>query len=264
MTVPSTGAIDATISRITSASADGYHLRIGRLPEGMETGPEWLGVDEVLASEGLKAAMLARVAGVSSRPDDYICTEWMIESWSRGLADLAGSFMVSDRRLPDLGAENLIVAPFKGMVSATAVKSASMTVLKGDPEAIAAGARAVDDWKGLADLMLEGLTDLFAPMVDWADGHGLRPAKTLWNSCGDRIAQSLLWCGKAFDEEDFAFELTEYLLAQFGPMSVPVERDLDEAGQPYHLRSTCCLNYRTPEGGYCLACPLLKEIRPPV
>ena len=59
--------IDASVSRITSASADGYHLRIGRLPEGMEPGPEWLGVDEVLGSEGLKAAMLARVADLLAR-----------------------------------------------------------------------------------------------------------------------------------------------------------------------------------------------------
>lgn len=58
------------------------------------------GVEKVLASEGLKAAMLARVAWVSSRPDEFICAEWMIESWSRGLADLACLFMVCDRRLP--------------------------------------------------------------------------------------------------------------------------------------------------------------------
>jgi len=264
VSAPSTGAIDATIARISSVSADGYGLRIGRVPDGIEPGPEWLGVEKVLASEGLKAAMLARVAGVSSRPDEYICAEWMIESWSRGLADLAGSFMVCDRRLPDLRAGNLIVAPFKGMVSATALKSASMTALEDDLQAVAAGAGFASDWQRLADRMLEGLTALFAPMIEWADSHGLRPAKTLWSSCGDRVAQSLLWSGKAFDEEDFALELTEYLLAQVGPMSVPVERDLDEAGQPYHLRSTCCLNYRTPEGGYCLACPLIKEIRPPV
>jgi FhuF 2Fe-2S C-terminal domain len=250
---PRSGAIDSTIDRITSASADGYRLRIGRLPEGMEPGNEWLAVDEVLASEALKAGMLVQVAGVTERPAEHIGTEWMIESWARAIADLAGSFLISSRQLPDLSPSNLLVAPYKGMVSATAVRSELMTVLEADA-----------DWKPLADLMHEGLVTLFGPMINWADLHGLRPAKTLWHSCGDRVAQSLLWSGKAFNEEDFALELTEYLMNLGGPMAVPIEREIDESGQPFHLRTTCCLAYRTPEGGYCQACPLIREIRPPV
>ena len=277
---PGSVEIDSTIEKVTSASADGYALRIGRLPDGMEPGNEWLAVDEVLASEGLKAAMLTSVAGVSERPADHIGTEWMIESWARAFADLAGSFLISRRQLPDLSPANLLAAPWKGMVSATAVKSERMTVLdyrpanQPDSDLVAVSPSGlggpepelteVADWTDLADLMHEGLTNLFGPMINWADGHGLRPAKTLWQSCGDRVAQSLLWSGKAFDQGEFALALTTYLMGLKGPMSVPVERDLDDFGQPFHLRTTCCLAYRTPEGGYCQACPLIREIRPPV
>jgi len=249
-------AIDSTLSRIASASADGYGIHVLRM-DGPREG--WIEVEELLESDELKTALFARVSGLSERPDDHICAEWMLENWARAIADLAGSFMVCHRRLPDLSPQNLMIASQKGLAAASAVRTPTMSALESDKAAIKGGAVPFRDWQALADLMYEGMVDLLTPMIVWIDGHGLRPEKTLWTAAADRIAQSLVWSGKAFDEREFAYELTRYLMARHGPLSIPVERDEDETGEQYHLRVSCCLAYRTPEGGLCRACPLARH-----
>lgn len=221
-----------------------------------DSAPGWIAVDRLLRGDRLKSALLARVAGVGERPADYVCAEWMIESWARAFADLAGSALVCDRRLPDLRPANLLISPYKGMVAATAVRTGAMSALEDDSSAIAAGATAVPDWSDLAGTMHRGLEDLIEPMIEWADRRDLRPAKTLWQAAGDVTAQSLAWSGRAFDQREFALELTGHLMAMGGRMAIPVQRELDDSGEPYHLRSTCCLAYRTPEGGLCRSCPI--------
>jgi hypothetical protein len=183
----------------------------------------------------------------------------LIESWARAFADLAGSALVCDRRLPDLRPANLLIAPYKGMVAATAVRTGAMSVLESDSPAIAAGATAVPGWTDLAGTLHRGLEDLLEPMVEWADRRDLRPAKTLWQAAGDVTAQSLVWSGKAFNRREFSLELTRLLMGRGGRMAVPVDRGVDRAGEPYHLRSTCCLAYRTPEGGLCRSCPIRRR-----
>lgn len=207
------------------------------------------------------ATQFSRVAGVNARPEDHVCAEWMLENWARAIGDLAGSFMVCHRRLPDLNPANLMVASQKGLAAATAIRTPAMSALDSDQAAIQGGAVPFPDWPALADRMYEGMAGLLVPMIAWIDGHGLRPEKTLWNAAADRIAQSLVWSGKAFGQREFALELTEYLLSKDGPLSIPVERFEDETGEPYHLRVSCCLAYRTPEGGLCRACPLARHSR---
>ncbi|MBK5232650.1 MAG: (2Fe-2S)-binding protein [Thermoleophilia bacterium] len=244
---------DQTLARIEAARADGYGIHILRMEEPH---PGWIEVEELLESDDLRTALFARVSGLSERPADHICAEWMLENWARAIGDLAGSFMVSHRRLPDLHPANLMIASQKGLAAATAVKSGAMSALESDKKATKRGARPFHDWQAVADQMYEETVQLLTPMVVWIDGHGLRPEKTLWHAAADRIAQSLVWSGKAFDQRDFALELTEYLMAKDGPLSIPVQREEDETREPYHLRVTCCLAYRTPEGGLCRACPL--------
>jgi len=224
-----------------------------------EPRPGWMDVEDLLESEQLMTALFAQVSGLRERPDDHICAEWMLENWARAVGDLAGSFMVSHRRLPDLNPQNLMVASQKGLAAAEAVRTPTLNALESDKQAIKGGAVPFRDWQALADQMYEGMVELLTPMIVWIDGHGMRPEKTLWNAAADRIAQSLVWSGKAFNEREFALELTRYLMARDGPLSIPVEREEDETGEQYHLRVSCCLAYRTPEGGLCRACPLARH-----
>ncbi|MBK8294508.1 MAG: hypothetical protein IPK93_06935 [Solirubrobacterales bacterium] len=242
---PRSDAIDSTLSSIDSATADGYGIHVLRLDE---TRPGWIDVEELLKSDDLKTALFARVSGLTERPADHICAEWMLENWARAIGDLAGSFMVCHRRLPDLAPANLMIASQKGLAAATAVKSGAMSVLDSDKKAVKGGAMAFEDWQALADQMYVRMTELLGPVIVWIDRHGFRPEKTLWLAAADRIAQSLVWSGRAFDQREFALKLTGYLMAKDGPLSIPVERDEDETGEQYHLRVTCCLAYRAPGG----------------
>ena len=248
--------IDETLSRIGMAHADGYGLLIRRRKG---PGDGWFPATELGPSGQAPPVLLANVRGLSEPPPDHIRAEWLLESLARAVADLGGSFLVSARRLPDLDPENILLAAEGGLIRATGMVSDRMTVVEGDP---AMGRDDVTDasrWEELADLFRIGFIDLVGPLVDWIDGKGLRPEKTLWHAAADRLAQSLIWSGKAFEDRAFARRLTERVIEGDRRLGIRLETEEDEYGERYHLRNTCCLAYRTPEGGLCRACPLQKD-----
>lgn len=232
--------IDRALGRISAAQADGYGI-IVRRRDG--PGDGWFAAAELDGSGRVEATLMSRITGMSGPPEEHIRAEWMVESLARALADLAGSFAVATGSLPDLTPDNVLLAAEGGLFRATAVTSEEL--FEGDPQA-------------LADRIRAGFTGLMRPTIEWTDSQGLRPAKTLWHAAADRLAQALVWCGKAFDRPDPALELTKLILEPDGPLGIPVERAEDEYGDEFHLRATCCLAYRTPDGYTCQSCPLRK------
>jgi hypothetical protein len=248
--------VDETIHRISMAQADGYGLLIRRRKG---PGEGWFPATDLGPGGPAAPALLANVRGMGDPPPDHIRAEWVLESLARSLADLAGSFIVSARRLPDLSAGNVLFGAEAGLIRAAGVASGRMTVIEGDPAAGDPEVGTVTGWPDLADLFREAFTALVEPTVKLFDRQGLRPEKTLWHAAADRLAQSLVWSGKAFEKESFAREVTERALGGDPRLTIPLETDEDEYGQDYHLRVTCCLAYRTPEGTICRACPLQKK-----
>ena len=247
--------IDQTLSRIASASSDGYGILIRRRDRA---GDGWFAASE-LANRAAPAALLANVRGFSEPPPDHVRAEWMLESIARAVADLGGSFIVSSQRLPDFSPDNLLLAAEGGLVRATGMTSGRMSVLPDDPAAAEAGNRTVGRWEDLADEYREGFISVLEPVVKWLDGQGLRPEKTLWQAAADRLAQSLIWSGDAFEKPDFAKSVAERFVNGDDRLTIPLETRVDDYEREYHLRTTCCLAYRTPEGTLCQGCPLNKE-----
>jgi hypothetical protein len=236
---------DRTVGRITAASADGYGIIVRRM-EG--AGEGWFPVSELDETGRVQALLLSRISGMAGPPEDHIRAEWLLESLARAVADLGGSFIVAARQLPDLSPGNVLLAAEGGLFRASGVQSDRGTE-SGDPAE-------------LADAFRRGFVDLLEPTIDWIDGRGLRPAKTLWHAAADRLAQSLVWSGKAFDRPDLALELTRLTVGPESPdprLAIPIERAEDDWGDEYHLRNTCCLAYRTEGGQLCQSCPLVKE-----
>jgi hypothetical protein len=245
-------AIEASLARITRVRPGGFGLNLQRRPA---PGDGWFRVNELLSADGAPAVLLSRVRGMYEVPADHVRAEWLFESYARAVADLGVSFMVAERRLPALGAENLLMTSTGGLIAGTAVIAADMTVLSEDP-AEGLEISRVGGWRDLAQEFRQGFEALIGPMVDWMVRHRLRQEKTLWSAAADRMAQSIIWCGRAFDEQDFAHELAHELLDRPGPMMIPLETGLDGRGEEQHLRTTCCLAYRAAGGGLCFGCPL--------
>jgi len=252
-----TPPIDATIARISRSSADGYGILVKRRKG---PGDGWFAASELGPGGSAPPALLARVRGLSEPPADHIRAEWLLESLARAIADLGGSFLVGARQLPDMSPGNVLLAAEGGLIRATGMMSERITVI--DSDLPVGGGReeitTVADWPDLADQFREGFVILLEPMVDWLDDQGLRPKKTLWHAAADRLAQSLVWSGKAFDQREFARQITERVVGGDPRLQIPLATDEDEYGDQFHLRATCCLAYRTPEGGLCRACPLQK------
>jgi hypothetical protein len=252
-TVSGQAAIDSSLARITRVRPDGLGLNLQRRPG---PGEGWFRVEELIANDGAPAVLLSRVRGMYEVPDDHIRAEWLFESYARAVADLGVAFIVAERRLPVLEPENLLMASARGLIAGTAVTKADMTVTADDPAAGGQGISLADDWRGLAQEFRQGFEGLVGPMVEWMDRHRLRQEKTLWTAAADRMAQSLVWCGRAFNDTGFARELARELLDRPGPMAIPLETGIDARGGEQHLRSTCCLAYRAAGGGLCFGCPL--------
>jgi hypothetical protein len=234
--------IDAQIDRIAGAEADGMRLLLERRAD---PGGAWFPVTELLESDGAPAVLLSRVRGITEVPADYIRAEWLFESYARVLGELGASFLLAAGRLPDLTPSNLLMASRNGLIAGVAVRSGSL----GPPDG---------DRRELTDSLRSSLVELLEPLVDWFDRHDLRPAKTLWKSAADRIAEATLWAGRAHGESEAASGLTSALLARPGPLNIPLETVVDPRGLERHRRVTCCLAYRAAGGSLCFACPVRK------
>lgn len=234
--------IDQTLGRIKVASADGYGVIIRR-----RSGPGdgWFSAEELDHGGRVQTLLLSRISGLGGPPEDHIRAEWLLESLARTVADLGGSFIVAASQLPEMSPDNVLLAAEGGLIRASGITSG---------ECIES-----DRLDELADSFRAGFTRLLEPTVSWLDDNGLRPARTLWHSASDRLAQSLVWAGKAFDRPELALELTMLTVGPESPdprLAIEIGRAEDEWGGEYHLRNTCCLAYRTPGGQICQSCPL--------
>ncbi|MEX0620589.1 MAG: (2Fe-2S)-binding protein [Solirubrobacterales bacterium] len=246
-------AIDLSLTRITAVRPDGLGLNLARRPG---PGDGWFAIEELFASDGAPAVLLNRVRGMYEVPADYIRAEWLFESYTRAIADLGVAFIIAERRLPALEPDNLLMTSSRGLIIGTAVIGDEMTVTATDSVADGHGITRVEGWRELAQELRGGFMLLVEPLVEWMARHRLRQEKTLWLAAADRMAQSAVWSGRAFDDPGFARELIHALIDRPGPMTIPLETGLDSRGDEQHLRSTCCLAYRAAGGGLCFGCPL--------
>jgi hypothetical protein len=248
---------DRALGRVSTARADGYGIIVQRR-EG--PGDGWFSAGELDRDGRVQALLLSRINGMAGPPEDHIRAEWLLESLARAIADLGGSFIVAAGQLPELTAENVLLAAEGGLFRATAVTS-DLGMQVADPSAIS-NSNLPGDLATIADGFRSGFARLIEPTIEWLDGQGLRPAKTLWHAAADRLAQSLVWSGKAFDRPDLALELTRLTVGPECPdprLAIKIERAENDWGEEYHLRNTCCLAYRTEGGELCQSCPLIKD-----
>lgn len=242
---PEIDGMDRTLGRIAAASADGYGIIIRRLERA---GDGWFPASELDENGRVQALVLGRISGMMGPPEDHIRAEWLLESLARAVADLGSSFMVAANQLPEISPDNVLLAAEGGLFRASGLLS-DRGIQTDDPAA-------------LADRFRSGFAQLLEPTITWLESRKLRPARTLWRAAADRLAQSLVWSGKAFDRPELALELTRLTVGPECPdprLAIEIRRFENEWGEEYHLRNTCCLAYRTEGGELCQSCPLVKN-----
>ncbi|MGK2931841.1 MAG: (2Fe-2S)-binding protein [Solirubrobacterales bacterium] len=243
--------IAADIDRINDRIPPGYGPVLVSGPQPAEQG--WLESSKLTTNPSLVDLVLGTVTGVSARPPLYIRAEWMLERYAWTIGVTAGAFIVGRRRLPRMDPDLLMILGYADGVS---LLSPRLLALPGDPDSGHPEVETISAESDLAYAMYDAMLSHLTPLVESLVELKSRPEAALWRAAGDRIAESIFFCGRLFRRPEVARDLMEAVLGRPGPLNNPLETAVNERGEEFHLRVSCCLAYRTPEGGYCRACPL--------
>lgn len=220
-------------------------------------GDGWLDCAGAARDERVLDGLLEDVGAVYDTDRRDIMGTRVIEIWTWMVAAPAAATLLTARRLPDLRAANVLIDP---TLYAVALRRPTVAVLPGDPAAGHPDARVVADEAALAAELNRALADAhLAPLVATLNRMTRRPARALWRSAADRVADAFLYAGEQLGRVDEAHALAVASLRDApAPLRARVERRVC-GGEPMHVRDGCCLYWRTPSGERCVNCPLLGD-----
>lgn len=203
---------------------------------------------------------LRRIAVHSTTTDRLVMTSRFFSSYVSQLAAAALGCLLTNRRIPDVSAENVAVhVGDDGRVDEIRFLGGGFAVVAGDPVADHPDAVVVPDLGALRELLVRRLTThhLEELILALQTQRGLG-TRALWAAVEDRCLGALLWIGNGLGLADALLREAEALsrTAPFVGTSriVAIER---EAGPVLTLRrGFCCLAYRLDDGTLCSTCPL--------
>ena len=222
--------------------------------------PEWIRRDDLLAPGALEQAM-ARVGAAAETGIAAIQGTWLLEGYVYALLRPAIAALLTERRVPDLGAGNVALRrDDPGDPDAVAFATACFAALPGDAAARAAGATIVDDDRALAAWLRAGIVGHLAPLVAALRERCRRGERALWASVEDTCSGLLLWTGESLGDPAAACGLAGLILGAEPPLAGPaVYVEVTHAGGSELLRhrNGCCLAFRCENGDgvACLTCP---------
>lgn len=211
--------------------------------------PPWRSFAELTDDPGVTRARIAAIrAGIADRgrmPVDDVSP--------RAAASLAHLGLVSRLFSPSLGAALLggVVPDLEGLWWRDVLGPVPMTLADPRGEAIDAG-----DAEAVAAALARGLVDGPVAQLTAAIGaEGKVSARVLWGNVASAAAGSVRMLSSASPAHaETAFAVGRHLINQ-APL-VGLGAFAGPAGPAMFRRSTCCLYYRIPGGGYCGDCVL--------
>jgi ferric iron reductase protein FhuF len=169
----------------------------------------------------------------------------------------------TERRVPDLSPENVMLRLADGDLEEVAFVSGRFAAMESDPESPSATV-VFENEDGLRDHLREGIEGMVSPVVDHIRDAMRVSKRTMWNRASDLVAQRLLqfgevavadkrWCGREAEK-----------LVKFPGSSLDGATGffvVEHAGreETCMVRGCCCHGYKDPEHGYCDTCPLLSR-----
>jgi hypothetical protein len=246
--------LDDTLARL------GGRVHAARLdaPDG------WLTMDDVRGDAYDDVVDIAAAGYDTNRGD--IRGNRMVEIWTWLVATPAVAALLVDRRLPDVGADNLSVAP--GLWSdpaPVALRRGRFWCLPGDPAADHPDATVLPDVRALVLELNAMLRERHLPaLIETVAVRSRRPRRALWRGATDQLVGSFTRAGAALGCEDDALALARIAGDGEPPMRtrVRIERFelADRPPQTLHLREGCCLYYRVDSRPpNCSNCPLVDD-----
>jgi len=255
---PMTGTLDRGRRR-SHRGCDFGALLAPTAPEGVLTLERMVGdrqrLDALLDAVGEDVGSARRDVQASLFLEGY--------AWTLGLP-LAGA-LFAERRAPGL-AHAAVTLRATAWPQELVLADARFAALADDPDADDPAAVVVTGESELAGwLRAELICHLKAPVAELA-AHTGRSERALWRSVGDRAAAAMLFAGEAGGDVPRAATLAGRLLSGPGPLTGrPDYRTIVVAGEPMraHVRTGCCLWWRTQAAGCCATCPLtMRDARP--
>jgi hypothetical protein len=220
----------------------------------------WVSRDDLLTSDALLAEVAAvATTGYATDRADILGTRFL-EIWTWLVATPAAATVLLDRRLPDLSAANVAVAP--GLWADPApvgLRTGRFWCLPGDVAAGHPDATVVADEGALARELNATLRDRhLAPLVEAVADRSRRGRRALWRSATDQLVGAFARAGEAMGDAEQGYRLAQLVAAGEPPMRSKARIDR-HVGYALHVRDGCCLSYRLPDSDHCVNCPLLGE-----
>lgn len=247
-----------TLSRVAVVEVGDGEIDLSARP-GVPDEPGWVTVAGLAGDPDLIEDLMVRIGrgcGVENRA--YSGTTFLRGYLWRALLPAVAA-MLTERRLPDLRAENVALRfGESGFAEDLAFLGPRFAVLPDDPEAGHPDAVVLPSEEGMLDLLSDTLAGTHLPAIVPAlrDLRVRRGTRVLWRAAGDVCAEAFMYVGQWMGLEEQALGFGEKLLS--GPsLPGPTNYYLFEhtgGSKMTRVRNTCCLYYKLGTGA-CFTCP---------
>jgi len=254
---PPVAPLAATLGRASAVDLGGIDpgARLGVPDE-----PGWLSTAELIRDEALLAGILTRTGrGYGTDNRAYVGTALLRLYLWRILAPAVTAFL-SERRLPDLRAENVAMCPSEsGFAAGLAFAGPRFVALPIDSESDYPDAVVLPSEDALLAWLREALAQTHLSVLIPAL-RGLRVRRgmrAMWGVAADVCAEAFMLVGGKLECQAEACGYAERMLSGPGPLSGPTGYFAVESGGASELtrtRNTCCLYFKLGNGT-CFTCP---------
>ena len=249
----------STLERLASAgSTEGGMGLSARL--GVSDEPGWVSVSDLVTDLGLLDDIMRRMGQTYGLENRAFAGTFVLRDllWTV-LAPAVGVFL-SERRLPDLDAENVAVRVGEdGFCRDVAFLGSRFLALPEDPEAghpdaVVVPVEDVLDIGVRIPVSETYLQDLIPALRGLRVRRGTR---LLGRAAADVCVEAFIYVGRGLGREEEGLELATRLLAGPPPLSAQLDyRVIEFSGgsETAPIRNACCLYYKTG-AGTCFTCP---------
>jgi ferric iron reductase protein FhuF len=252
------GPLATMLDRISETGAGVEGIDLSARP-GVPDEPGWVTVAGLAGDRALIEDLMARIErGCGAYNRAYSGTTLLRGNLWRALTPAVAA-MLTERRLPDLRAENVALRFGEGgFAEDLAFLGPRFAVLADDSEAGHPDAVVLPSEEAMLDLLYDTLAQTHLPaMISALRGLRVRRGtRVLWRAAGDVCAEAFMYVGQWIGLEEQALGFGEKLLS--GPSLLgPTNYYLFEhvgGSELTRVRNTCCLYYKLGDDA-CFTCP---------